>query len=677
MKTPSFTSRRTLFAAALFLLLMPIGRALAADINVDADCSLANAVLSANEQAMVAPSADCEAGDVDDGYSQVDEDGVEIPSGSDTITIQFEGTTDGVITLDGTLSVTSHIAIVGNGSVIEGAGNQIFDVTAGSLAVASLTMRGGWSDGNGGAIAVREAALSLSNSVVSGSATRALGGGIYAYNSDLSLFDSVVTGNATGVLTRPEADDGIAESGDDTDENGEAAQAEEADETELRAQTADSDESEAEAQTEAAAEATPEQIPWDTSGGGVYFNGENNSLVIGRSGVESNRSRNHGGGLYIASGRATITNATISGNSAGGSGGALYNAGDSRLTHVTLVFNSAADTGGIFDTATLQLYNSVVADNAGGDCSGTLNALLGNLIRDRSCGHDGLSEDPNLLLLGGSPAYYLPQEGSPAVDAASADHCSATDQRGISRVLDACDIGAAEFEQGAFSFQIQSALGVISPDGSADGAALGEEEEEEATPAPTSPPPTPLPSICSDMPSNILITGYTNGTACKALDAQGVGNQTVLSHGFFHAVDIFGDLSATVSACFQHGPGVIILLDAANSPRNIVPLQPRLDGNMICADVPRAGTVVLMPLQFAQTGLAPMPIWHLSSCTVTTTAILNLRSEPNSASGILANVLNNVQLTADQTEQNWYRVNYYDIVGWLSGDYLSKSGNCG
>ena len=179
------------------------------------------------------------------------------------------------------------------------------------------------------------------------------------------------------------------------------------------------------------------------------------------------------------------------------------------------------------------------------------------------------------------------------------------------------------------------------------------------------------------MPSNILITGYTNGTTCKVLDSRGVGNQTVIDHGFLLAVDMFGDLSANVSACFQHGPGVIILLDAANSPRNIVPLQPRLDGDMICADVPRAGTVVLMPLQFVQTGLAPMPIWHLSSCTVTTTAILNLRSEPNSASAILANVLNNVQLTADRTERNWYRVNYYNIIGWLSGDYLSKSSNCG
>lgn len=664
---------KTLCAA--LLLLMSIGQALAADIYVDADCSLENAILSANEQAMVAPLADCEAGDVDDGYSQVDDDGVEIPSGLDAITIQFEGSTEGVITLDGTLTVTSHIAIEGNGSVINGAGNQIFDVTAGSLAVASLTMHGGWSEGNGGAIAVRDAALTLRNSVVSGSAARALGGGIYAYNSDLSLFDSVVTGNATGVLSKPEADDGSAESGGDADDDGEAAQTAAADDdTELTAQTADPEESEAEAQ----AEATLEQIPWDSSGGGLYFSGENNSLVIGRSGLDSNRSRNHGGGLYIVSGRATITNATISGNSAGGDGGALYNAGDSKLTHVTVVFNSAANTGGIFDTATLQLYNSIVADNAGGDCSGTLNALLGNLIRDRSCGHDGLSDDPNLLLLGGSPAYYLPQEGSPALDAASSDHCPATDQRGISRTLEACDIGAAEFEPGAFSFQIQSALAVVSPVGSGGGA----EEEEEPTPTPTTtptpaPPPTPAPSTCSVMPPNILITGYTNGTACKVLDAPGVGNQILIDNGFLQAVDIFGDLSGHVTACFQHGRGVIILLDAANSPRNIVPLQPRLDGNMICADVPRPGTVVLMPLQFVQTGLAPMPIWHLGSCTVTTTAILNLRSEPNSGSAILANVLNDVQLTADRTEQNWYRVNYYDIIGWLSGDYLSKSGNCG
>lgn len=651
MKTPSFISRRVLCAAVL-LLMMPFGQALAADINVDADCSLRNAILSANEQAMVAPQDNCEAGDVDDGYPQVDSEGVKIPSGSDSIAILFDGTSDGVITLEGALAVTSHIVIEGNGSVIEGAGNQIFDVSAGSLTIANLTMSGGWSEQNGGAITLSDAALTLNNSVVSGSGARALGGGIYAINSDLSLFDSAVNGNATGVLSKPAGEEDTA-------------------------QAAEVDETDTSAQTEAAEESTPGEILWDTSGGGIYFSGENNSLVIARSGLNANKTQNHGGGLYIASGRATITNTTLSGNSASSKGGGLYNAGDSKLTHVTVVFNSAESAGGIFDSATLQLYNSIVADNTGGDCDGTLNALLGNLIRDRSCGHDGISSDPNLLLLGGTPAYYLPQEGSPALDAASSDHCPATDQRGINRALDACDIGAAEYEPGAFSFQIQSALAILSPTGAGGGGAVaGEEEEPTPTPEPAL-PPTSAPSTCSAMPANIVISSYQPGTACKVLDARGVGNQTVIDHGFLHAVDVFGDLSAPVKTCFVHGQGVIILLDAANSPRNIVPLQPSLEGNLICADVTRPGTVVLMSLDFVQSGLAPMPIWRLNGCTVTTTAILNLRSEPNSGSAVIANVLNDVQLSADVTEQNWYRVNYFDIIGWLSGDYLAKSGNCG
>ena len=59
---------RDICIAMLALLLMPIGQALAADITVDADCSLRNAFLSANEQEMVEPLAACEAGDIDDGH---------------------------------------------------------------------------------------------------------------------------------------------------------------------------------------------------------------------------------------------------------------------------------------------------------------------------------------------------------------------------------------------------------------------------------------------------------------------------------------------------------------------------------------------------------------------------------------------------------------------------------
>ena len=666
MNTPRLISVKT-FCLALVLLLVPVGQALAGDIYVDEDCSLQNAVRAANEEAMVAPLNSCEAGIDADGISQVDEYGADLPPGSDKITIRVAGTDEGVITLDGALDVTTHIVIDGSGYVIEGDGKQIFDVTAGSLTVSNLTMNGGWSDDSGGAITVDGASVKLVNSVVSGSGARELGGAIYAVDSDLTIIESAVTGNATGILTMPESP---AET--DADDGGAGT-----------SQVVDVEVIEASAQSESVdevAEASAEEpITWDTSGGGIYFNGEDNSLTIDRSGLDTNVSLNHGGGLYIAAGSATITNSTFSGNTAGGEGGALYNAGDSELTHVTVVFNSAANVGGIADLASLELYNSIVADNAGGDCSGTLNALIGNLIRDLSCNHDGLSDDPMLLLLGGAPAYYVPQAGSPAIDAASADHCLANDQRGISRDAATCDIGAAEYEQGVFGFQIQSALAVLtpgsggsgaSPDGDAD---IDDEADEEIEVLPTQ-----IPSNCPDLPEHIRITGHTNGSNvnCTHLDYSGIGSHILVDGGALHAVNIFGWVARPISACFQHDRGAIVLLDTSKSPREIVPLRTSTEFGWKCAQVDRIGTVALMPLEFFTSGAIPEPIWSLTDCQVTTVDILNLRAQPRVNSEVVANVLNDVTLTADARANRFYRVNYYGIIGWLSMDYLTYSGIC-
>ena len=657
MKTPRFISIGNICIAVLLFLMMPIGGALAADIMVDADCSLPNAVLSANGEGMVEPLADCEAGDADDGNAQVDDNGAEIPAGLDTITIDVAGTVEGVITLDASLTVSSNIVMEGSGFAIDGAGNQIFNVTAGSLTVHNLTMSGGWSAEHGGAIAVTNAAVTLNNSVVSGNSATELGGGIYALDSDLALIDSVVSGNAAGIVDRPEPPP--APEDEDEDDS---------------AQPVDADEEDASAQTETSDEPEPTEVPitWDTFGAGVYFEGEANSLTIDKSGLDTNVSPSNGGGVYIASGNATINNSTISGNSVGGDGGGVYNAGDSTLTHVTVVGNSAMNVGGIVDNTMLLLYNSIVADNAGGDCFGTLNATIGNLIRDLSCGHDGLSDDPILLLLGGSPEYYLPQAGSPALDAAHADYCLPNDQRGIDRVAETCDIGAAEHQPGVFKFQIQSALAILSPPEPG-----GSIQQEEESPAPAeTPEPTAVPSTCESLPSHISVTGTAAGTECRLLDEGGVGNQTLIDYGFYYAIDIYGSVPSAVKACFQHNDGAIVLLDAANSPRNIVPLRTRHESNLICADVNRPGSVVLMPIDFFTSGVIAEPIWELSGCTVTTTDILNLRSEPSSTSSIVANVLNDVQLTASQQATHYHRVNYYGIIGWLSSSYLSMSVSC-
>ncbi len=629
--TSKLISIRYLCIALAVLLLLPVGQTLAADITVDADCSLANAIRAANGGQLLEPQMACKPGDSAEAEPEVDEEtGETVIPGLDTIRIDVSGTDDGIITLDATLSVSSVIVIDGSGFSLEGGGHQIFSVTAGSLTIKDLTISGGFSESNGGAISVTNAALTLNNSVVSDSGAAGYGGGVYALDSDVTLVDSAVSGNRTGAAAA-------------------AYHFHEHAEGENQAQTA--------------------QVPVEgTAGGGIYFGGEASNLVIDMSGLDSNVSPESGGGLYIAGGSATISNSTISGNSAGAEGGGIYSASASILRHVTVVGNSAVGAGGVIDTSQLQLYNSILSDNEGGDCSGSLNANLGNLIRDLSCNHDGLSGDPDLLLLADSPAYYLPQIGSPAIDAASADYCLPTDQRGIDRLPETCDIGAAENQAGVFNFQIQSALAVLAP-GPGGGSAEEEEEEEE-------PQPTPAPSICESLPSHISVTTVSHNTACKVLDENGVGNALVINGGMVYAVDIFGDVSAPVTACFQTSSGAIILLDAAHSPRIIVPLRTWTESDKKCASVDRAGTAVLMPLTFFTSGAIDEPIWDISGCTVTTTDILNLRQDYSTSSDILANVLNDVQLTADKRSTYFYRVNYYGIVGWLSADYLSLSGTC-
>ncbi len=660
MKTPCFVSRKNIILA-IALLLLPIGQTLAADILVDADCSLANAIRSANGADMVEPMIDCEAGDgVDANSDQADDETI---PGLDTITIDVSGTDEGLIALDATLFVTSNIVIEGKGFSINGGGNQIFNVNTGSLTINDLNMSNGFGIENGGAIAVAGGTLALNNSVVSQSGARGYGGGIYANASDVTLTDSVVSGNATGASAE---DYPPVEVEDEADQEGESRTIG----TEADAQ-AEGIETEAQAEQEPT-ETLEEEVALPevdgVNGGGIYFAGDSSNLVIERSGVDSNSSPADGGGVYIDGGSASISNSTFSDNSAGGFGGGIYNAGSSIITHATVVGNTAVEGGGIYDLTVLQLYNSILSFNVGGDCAGTLNANLGNLIEDDSCNHDGLTADPLLLQLGGSPVYYMPQEGSPVIDSAFAENCSPLDQRGIERLPEACDIGAAEYQSGVFSFQIQSALAALTPGG--DGGSSADDDEEEAA-------PTPVESSCDELPGHITVAGASSSVYCKMLDWSGVGNQTLVNHGALYAIDIYGWVPTPLTVCFQHDSGAIVLLDAAYSPRIIVPLQTWPQGSFQCASVDRAGSAVYMPLAFLTSGAIAEPIWSLSEeCTVTTTDILNLRQGPTSSSPILANVLNDVELAADQRATHFYRVNYFGIIGWLSSDYLTLKGSC-
>ena len=80
-----------------------------------------------------------------------------------------------------------------------------------------------------------------------------------------------------------------------------------------------------------------------------------------------------GGGLFnYGTATLTLTNCTVSGNSAIAEGGGLFNLGTATLTNCTVTGNSANDGGGLFNAGTATLTNFTVTGNSTGDDGGGL-----------------------------------------------------------------------------------------------------------------------------------------------------------------------------------------------------------------------------------------------------------------------------------------------------------------
>jgi len=95
-------------------------------------------------------------------------------------------------------------------------------------------------------------------------------------------------------------------------------------------------------------------------GGGIYNYGV---LTLTNSTVSEN-SANSGGGVYNGPGSAlTLTNSTVSGNSAEYSGGGIYNRTEATLTNSTVSGNTSGGDGGGIAGGTITLTNSTVSGN--------------------------------------------------------------------------------------------------------------------------------------------------------------------------------------------------------------------------------------------------------------------------------------------------------------------------
>ena len=387
-----------LFTALLTIFLFALP-AYAADIRLSSRCTLADAIIAANNDRA---KGDCLAG-----------------RGADTITLTRD------ITLRDELPViTSGITIEGRSYTISGDNRwRIFLNDGGALTINNLTMTKGRVEGAlisnadgtlkattatpiGGAIVNRTGTLAITNSSFSSNSAGA-GGAIYN-NGELSISDSAFSDNSAEYGGAIHNSNGTLTISDSS----------------FSSNLAD-------------------------SAGGAIDNWR--TLNITNSSFSGN-SAAWGGAIY-SQGELSISNITFRRNSADSYGGAIFNGGELSISSNTFSGNSAEIGGGAIYNweGTLSMVNSIIAGNGGLACysRGGLKRNINNFIQDGSCPL-AFSGDPMLGELvvpeDGSPAYFPLLAGSPAIDAADDDYCPATDQIGTKRPQGAgCDIGAFEY----------------------------------------------------------------------------------------------------------------------------------------------------------------------------------------------------------------------------------------
>lgn len=198
-----------------------------------------------------------------------------------------------------------------------------------------------------------------------------------------------------------------------------------------------------------------------TTGGAISC--YQNVLAVINSGFFANNSGSHGGAIYSHCG-LSVMNATFDGNraqGAGSGGGAVAQLGPqlATLTFVTASGNNAGFGGGVYNEGAgsnaLDIGNSILTSNGGGNCAGVIASSGYNLSSDTHCGgtFNGPGDGNNLALPldmpddhGGPTWTRPPLPGNLAINRVPIASCGfAWDQRGAQRPFGgSCDSGAVE-----------------------------------------------------------------------------------------------------------------------------------------------------------------------------------------------------------------------------------------
>ena len=455
------------------------------ELNVDGDCSLREAIQSANTDTAVDA---CLAGN--------GADVITIPAGTYILSIVGSGE-DANAT--GDLDIDSDLTINGAGAgatIIDGGGvDRVFHILTGhTVKIADLTIQNGFTSNFGGGIYIvgvtagPATLVTINDSTISGNETNNYGGGIYVLgvvDTRVTINNSLFSGNLAtngyggGIyvatvgrvnINSTVVSSNIAKHGGGIVSNGQVT----INDSIISGNYASGIGGGILKTGYRGLTLLDSTVSGNTSiddGGGIYIVNSNWSVIIKNSTISNNSGRRGGGisaqGAINDIGAVSITNSTISGNSASHVGGGIHNfGGPMTINNSTVTGNVGSGIDHEGDGGTLTIKNTIVANNFGPapQCSGTgtITSAGHNLVSDGTCGLAVAAGDiPNGTALlgplqnnGGPTETHALQAGSQAIDAGNpavpgsgGDACEATDQRGIPRPQGTdCDIGAFEFQ---------------------------------------------------------------------------------------------------------------------------------------------------------------------------------------------------------------------------------------
>ena len=229
---------------------------------------------------------------------------------------------------------------------------------------------------------------------------------------------------------------------------------------------------------------------------------------------------------------------------------------------------------------------------------------------------------------------------------------------------------------------------------SGSGGDSGDDQAPDGAPAEAPKPLVPAFNCSAAQKALIVVSTLRTGVNLQCLGPDGIFQSDLVARGVVMGVDVWGWVRGTVDVCFRQ-PGDVVFLDAAFSPRQQANVLLYLFDGMTCAQLDRAGTLVLLRTRTTTPGPAPASIQApapalaqqssqpvaepataaFKDCMVRATHYVNFRETPGGT--LIFTLVPGVTLTAFSKQGDWYNVDFYGRRGWLHGDYATPIGDCG